>query len=49
GGAGCPAHFAEAIERGGATAVLAASLFHDRRLTIGAVKEHLRNQGIGVR
>ena len=49
GGAGEPSHFAEAIERGGATAALAASLFHDRRLTIGAVKRYLANERIPVR
>jgi cyclase len=49
GGAGDPAHFAEAIERGGATAALAASLFHDRRLTIAGVKQYLANEGIPVR
>ena len=49
GGAGSPAHFAEAIERGGATAALAASLFHDRTLTIGAVKQYLSREGIPVR
>ena len=49
GGAGEPAHFAEAIERGGAAAVLAASLFHDRTMTIGALKRYLTNERIPVR
>ena len=49
GGAGTLAHFATAIESGGANAVLAASLFHDRRLTIGDVKRHLAAEGIPVR
>jgi len=49
GGAGDVAHFTEAIEIGGARAVLAASLFHDRRLTIAAVKNALSAAGIPVR
>ena len=49
GGAGSAAHFSEAIERGGAAAALAASLFHDRELTISAVKQHLAEEGIPVR
>ena len=49
GGAGALEHFRDAIESGGARAVLAASLFHDRRLTIGQVKEFLAKEGIPVR
>ncbi len=49
GGAGELADFRHAIESGGARAVLAASLFHDRRLTIGAVKRYLAGEGIAVR
>jgi cyclase len=49
GGAGRLADFADAIERGGATAALAASLFHDRKLTISAVKRYLQSEGIPVR
>ena len=49
GGAGALEHFRDAIESGGARAVLAASLFHDRRLTIGEVKEFLAKEGIPVR
>jgi cyclase len=49
GGAGALEHFRDAIESGGARAVLAASLFHDRRLTIGEVKAFLANEGIPVR
>jgi cyclase len=41
--------FRDAIESGGARAVLAASLFHDRVLTIGDVKRHLAAEGIPVR
>ena len=49
GGAGTLEHFRDAIEAGGARAVLAASLFHDRILTIGAVKTSLATDGIPVR
>jgi cyclase len=49
GGAGRLEDFREAIESGGARAVLAASLFHDRRLSVGDVKRYLRSEGIPVR
>jgi cyclase len=49
GGAGTPAHFAEALTEGKADAALAASLFHDKVLTIGDVKTYLADQGIIVR
>jgi cyclase len=49
GGAGSLEHFRDAIEAGGARAVLAASLFHDRRLSIADVKRFLANEGIPVR
>jgi len=49
GGAGKLEHFREALTDGGASAVLAASLFHFGELTIGTVKEYLRKQGIVVR
>lgn len=49
GGAGLPEHFRDAIEAGGARAVLAASLFHDRVLSIGDLKRYLENEGIPVR
>jgi len=49
GGAGKLEHFHEALTEGGASAVLAASLFHFGELTIGTVKEYLREQGIVVR
>lgn len=48
GGAGAVEHFAPAI-RAGADAVLAASVFHNGELTIGAVKQELAAQGILVR
>jgi cyclase len=49
GGAGEPAHFAEALIEGHADAVLAASRWHDGDLTIRGVKEHLAARGIPVR
>ena len=49
GGAGTPAHFAEAFTIGHASAALAASLFHFRTLTIAQVKAYLAQQGIHVR
>jgi imidazole glycerol-phosphate synthase subunit HisF len=49
GGAGEPAHFADALTDGHADAVLAASRWHDGDLTIREVKEHLASRGIPVR
>jgi len=49
GGAGRLEDFRDAIESGGARAVLAASLFHTQRLSIGEVKEFLAAEGIPVR
>ncbi|MCP4419217.1 MAG: hypothetical protein GY805_21585, partial [Chloroflexi bacterium] len=49
GGAGKPAHFAQALTDGGADAALAASLFHYKQLTIEEVKDFLANCGIPVR
>ena len=49
GGAGTPAHFAAALTTGQAAAALAASLFHFRELSIGAVKTYLHQQGIPIR
>ena len=49
GGAGTLAHLAEVLTEGKADAALAASLFHDRVLSIGEVKSYLAEQGIRVR
>jgi cyclase len=49
GGAGCLEHFAQALTTGKADAALAASLFHDRVLSIGEVKAYLAAQNIPVR
>jgi cyclase len=48
GGAGKAADFAPAV-RAGADAVLAASVFHNRELTVGDVKSALREEGVPVR
>ncbi len=49
GGAGKLEHFRDAITMGKADAVLAASLFHFRELTVKEVKEYLIACGIPVR
>jgi len=49
GGAGKVEHFYDALTTGGASAVLAASLFHFGELSIGEVKTHLRSRGLEVR
>jgi len=49
GGAGKLSHFRDAITIGGADAVLAASLFHYKELTIRELKEYLRDENIPVR
>jgi cyclase len=49
GGAGSRAHFYEALTRGGASAALAASLFHYRQLTVAQVKNYLAERGVPVR
>jgi cyclase len=49
GGAGRPEHFYEALTAGGASAVLAASLFHFGEYKIADVKNYLRERGVLVR
>ncbi len=49
GGAGRPEHFYEVLTEGRADAALAASLFHDRMLSIGDVKAYLVERGLVVR
>ena len=49
GGAGVLQHFADALTAGGASAVLAASLFHSRDMSIGQLKEFLRTKGVPIR
>jgi cyclase len=48
GGAGEKEHFLEAIKVGGADAVLAASLFHFKDLSIMEVKKYLLHNGLDV-
>lgn len=48
GGAGKLGHFYEAVVRGGAEILLAASVFHYRILSIKEVKEYLRAKGLQV-
>jgi len=49
GGAGQLSHFKDAILEGGADALLAASLFHYKEMTIGQLKQYLHESGIPVR
>jgi cyclase len=49
GGAGRMEHFADVLERGGASAVLAASLFHFGTFTVPGVKRYLSEHGLPVR
>ena len=49
GGAGTMEHFYDALTKGKADAVLAASLFHYKELEICELKDYLADQGISVR
>lgn len=49
GGAGTLEHLQEALTRGGADAVLAASIFHFREFAISEAKSFLRSAGLHVR
>jgi cyclase len=49
GGAGNAAHMADALTLGGADAALAASIFHERQLTVAEVKRACRERGIPIR
>ncbi len=49
GGAGTLQHFADVLIQGRADAALAASLFHDKVLTVGEVKEFLLERGLPIR
>jgi cyclase len=48
GGAGQLEHFYEAVTQGGATILLAASVFHYRTFSVRQVKEFLREKGLQV-
>ena len=49
GGVGTLAHLAEGVTKGGASAVLAASIFHNAEFSIGEAKQFMAEQGILVR
>ena len=49
GGAGQLEHFHQILTEGGASAALAASLFHYRQLSIAEVKNYLHQHGVPVR
>ena len=49
GGAGTADHLADAAQKGGASAVLAASIFHFGRLRIAEVKRRMMARGVPVR
>jgi cyclase len=49
GGAGHPEHLRAVLAEAGASAALAASIFHYRRHSIGATKDYLARQGVPVR
>jgi len=48
GGAGKLEHFLDAVTKGGADILLAASVFHYRTFSIKQVKEYLRSKGLKV-
>jgi cyclase len=49
GGAGTLDHLADAVTEGGASAVLAASIFHFGTFTVNEAKQHMAKKGIPVR
>jgi len=49
GGAGTLQHLFEGVTEGAASAVLAASIFHFREVTIGQAKSYLRERGVVAR
>lgn len=49
GGAGSLDHLYQGLNEGAASAVLAASIFHFREVTIGQAKSYLRERGVVVR
>ena len=49
GGAGRPEHLVDAVEQGGADAVLCASIFHYGAYTVGQAKDEMAAAGIPVR
>ena len=49
GGVGTLDHLAEGLTAGGADAVLAASIFHYREVTVREAKDYLRGRGVPIR
>ena len=49
GGAGTPEHFFDAFQWAGASGALAATIFHDRIISIPHLKEELARCGIEMR
>ena len=49
GGAGCPEHLYQAVTTGGASAALAASIFHYGEYSIAETKAYLAAKGVPVR
>jgi imidazole glycerol-phosphate synthase subunit HisF len=49
GGVGTLDHFVDGVVKGGASAVLAASVFHFGQFTIAEVKQHMAKAGVAVR
>jgi cyclase len=49
GGVGNLEHIRQGLVEGGASAALAASIFHFREYTIGECKNYLRRHGVPVR
>jgi cyclase len=49
GGVGELSHLYDGLTEGGASAVLAASIFHERTYTIGEAKKYLAGRGVPVR
>jgi len=49
GGAGTLEHLYQALTAGAASAVLAASIFHFREVTVGQAKSFLKERGVVVR
>ena len=49
GGVGSPKHFVEGVRKGGASGLLAASIFHFGKYSVGEVKNVLLKEGIPVR
>jgi cyclase len=49
GGAGAPEHLRDALTEGGASAALAASIFHYRQYSIAETKDYLARHGVPVR